>query len=155
MKTAPTLLQPLPPPNTFGVPTQAPPPSLLQAQLSAASLVPLLQNPPQPLLPQPPPKGKKLVTYKWNYIYLVLTTKSKLSLVCWVVKQGGASHCFSSLDVFPGGLLQPPVRMMPQPQPVRRIEPPPRYPSRNDRGPELILRTKEERRWDGDRYYLR
>ena len=34
-----------------------PPPSLLQAQISAASLAPLLQNPPQPLLSQPPPKG--------------------------------------------------------------------------------------------------
>lgn len=54
-----------------------------------------------------------------------------------------------SLDVFAGGLLQPPVRMMSQPQPVRRIEPPPRFPNRNDRGPELILRSKEERRWDG------
>ena len=49
-------------------------------------------------------------------------------------------------DVFSGGLLQPPVRMMPQPQPVRRIEPPPRFPNRIDRGPELILRPKEERR---------
>lgn len=47
-------------------------------------------------------------------------------------------------SVFSGGLLQPPVRMMPQPQPVRRIEPSPRFPSRNDR-PELILR-KEDRR---------
>lgn len=53
---------------------------------------------------------------------------------------------FASLDVFGGGLLQPPVRMMSQPQPVRRIEPPPRFTSRNDRGPELILRSKEERR---------
>lgn len=105
MKPAPAMLQSLPPPTTFSVPAQAPPPSLLQAQLSAASLAPLLQNPPQPLLPQPPPK-----------------------------------------DVFPGGLLQPPVRMMAQPQPVRRIEPPPRFPNRNDRGPELILRPKEERR---------
>lgn len=38
---------------------------------------------------------------------------------------------------------------MSQPQPVRRIEPPPRFPNRNDRGPELILRSKEERRWGG------
>lgn len=60
MKTAPNILQSLPPPNTFNVPAQAPPPSLLQAQLSAASLAPLLQNPPQPLLPQPPPKGNGL-----------------------------------------------------------------------------------------------
>uniref|UniRef100_A0A8C6KJB7 Cell division cycle and apoptosis regulator protein 1 n=1 Tax=Nothobranchius furzeri TaxID=105023 RepID=A0A8C6KJB7_NOTFU len=56
IKPAPTMLQSLPPPTTFSVPAQAPPPSLLQAQLSAASLTPLLQNPPQPLLPQPPPK---------------------------------------------------------------------------------------------------
>ncbi|XP_062319317.1 cell division cycle and apoptosis regulator protein 1 isoform X2 [Osmerus eperlanus] len=56
MKSAPTMLQSLPPPTSFSVPTQGPPPSLLQAQLSAASLAPLLQNPPQPLLPQPPPK---------------------------------------------------------------------------------------------------
>uniref|UniRef100_A0A671NS00 Cell division cycle and apoptosis regulator protein 1-like n=1 Tax=Sinocyclocheilus anshuiensis TaxID=1608454 RepID=A0A671NS00_9TELE len=57
MKPGPTMLQSLPPPTTFSVPAQGPPPSLLQAQLSAASLAPLLQNPPQPLLPQPPPKG--------------------------------------------------------------------------------------------------
>uniref|UniRef100_A0A3B4A6A0 Cell division cycle and apoptosis regulator protein 1 n=1 Tax=Periophthalmus magnuspinnatus TaxID=409849 RepID=A0A3B4A6A0_9GOBI len=104
MKPAPPMLQSLPPPTTFSVPAQAPPPSLLQAQLSAASLAPLLQNPPQPLLPQPPPK-----------------------------------------DVFPGGLLQPPVRMMAQPQPVRRIEPPPRFPNRNDRGPDLCLNRDRER----------
>ncbi|XP_015799866.3 cell division cycle and apoptosis regulator protein 1 [Nothobranchius furzeri] len=111
IKPAPTMLQSLPPPTTFSVPAQAPPPSLLQAQLSAASLTPLLQNPPQPLLPQPPPK-----------------------------------------DVFPGGLLQAPVRLMPQPQPMRRLEPPPRFPpTRNDRGPELILRSKEERSRDRDR----
>ncbi|XP_056147667.1 cell division cycle and apoptosis regulator protein 1 isoform X2 [Lampris incognitus] len=54
-------------------------------------------------------------------------------------------------DVFSGGLLQPPVRMMPQPQPVRRIEPPPRFPNRSDRGPELILRTKDERSRERER----
>uniref|UniRef100_A0A8C1L9H4 Cell division cycle and apoptosis regulator protein 1 n=1 Tax=Cyprinus carpio TaxID=7962 RepID=A0A8C1L9H4_CYPCA len=94
----------LPPPTTFSIPAQGPPPSLLQAQLSAASLAPLLQNPPQPLLPQPPPKG---------------------------------------------GLLQPPVRMMPQPQQVRRVDPSPRFPSRSDR-PELILR-KDDRSRERDR----
>nr|XP_009305515.1 cell division cycle and apoptosis regulator protein 1 isoform X3 [Danio rerio] len=104
MKPGPTMLQSLPPPTTFSVPAQGPPPSLLQAQLSAASLAPLLQNPPQPLLPQPPPKD----------------------------------------SVFSGGLLQPPVRMMPQPQQVRRVEPSPRFPNRSDR-PELILR-KDDRR---------
>uniref|UniRef100_A0A3Q3EWA7 Cell division cycle and apoptosis regulator protein 1 n=1 Tax=Kryptolebias marmoratus TaxID=37003 RepID=A0A3Q3EWA7_KRYMA len=54
-------------------------------------------------------------------------------------------------DVFSGGLLQAPVRMMPQPPPVRRLEPPPRFPTRNDRGPELLLRVKEERSRDRDR----
>uniref|UniRef100_W5K1E6 Cell division cycle and apoptosis regulator protein 1 n=1 Tax=Astyanax mexicanus TaxID=7994 RepID=W5K1E6_ASTMX len=100
IKPGPSMLQSLPPPTTFSVPTQGPPPSLLQAQLSAASLAPLLQNPPQPLLPQPPPKG---------------------------------------------GLLQPPVRMMHQPQPVRRLDPSPRFPSRSDR-PELILRKDDRSR---------
>uniref|UniRef100_A0A672S3B7 Cell division cycle and apoptosis regulator protein 1 n=1 Tax=Sinocyclocheilus grahami TaxID=75366 RepID=A0A672S3B7_SINGR len=104
MKPGPTMLQSLPPPTTFSVPAQGPPPSLLQAQLSAASLAPLLQNPPQPLLPQPPPKG---------------------------------------------GLLQPPVRMMPQPQQVRRVDPSPRFPSRSDRS-ELILR-KDDRSRERDR----
>lgn len=139
MKTGPTMLQSLPPPNTFNVPAQAPPPSLLQAQLSAASLAPLLQNPPQPLLPQPPPKG------------MCLSAKSSSLSADYIKLSSRYVQCiifFSlfALDVFTGGLLQPPVRMMPQPQPVRRIEPPPRFPSRNDRGPELILRTKEERR---------
>ncbi|KAF5900921.1 cell division cycle and apoptosis regulator protein 1 isoform X1, partial [Clarias magur] len=109
MKPGPSMIQSLPPPTTFSMPAQGPPPSLLQAQLSAASLAPLLQNPPQPLLPQPPPKE----------------------------------------SVFSGGLLQPPVRMMPQPQPVRRIDPSPRFPSRSDR-PELILR-KEDRSRERDR----
>uniref|UniRef100_A0A671TEN3 Cell division cycle and apoptosis regulator protein 1 n=1 Tax=Sinocyclocheilus anshuiensis TaxID=1608454 RepID=A0A671TEN3_9TELE len=104
MKPGPTMLQSLPPSTTFSVPAQGPPPSLLQAQLSAASMAPLLQNPPQPLLPQPPPKG---------------------------------------------GLLQPPARMMPQPQQVRRVDPSPRFPSRSDR-PELILR-KDDRSRERDR----
>lgn len=47
-------------------------------------------------------------------------------------------------SVFSGGLLQPPVRMIAQPQPVRRIEPAPRFPSRSERT-ELILR-KDDRR---------
>ncbi|MEQ2278866.1 Cell division cycle and apoptosis regulator protein 1 [Ameca splendens] len=49
-------------------------------------------------------------------------------------------------DVFASGLLQPPVRIMPQPQNIRRMEPQTRFPTRGDRGPELILRNKEERR---------
>ncbi|XP_016329352.1 cell division cycle and apoptosis regulator protein 1-like [Sinocyclocheilus anshuiensis] len=109
MKPGPTMLQSLPPSTTFSVPAQGPPPSLLQAQLSAASMAPLLQNPPQPLLPQPPPKD----------------------------------------SVFSGGLLQPPARMMPQPQQVRRVDPSPRFPSRSDR-PELILR-KDDRSRERDR----
>uniref|UniRef100_A0A8C2K657 Cell division cycle and apoptosis regulator protein 1 n=1 Tax=Cyprinus carpio TaxID=7962 RepID=A0A8C2K657_CYPCA len=47
------------------------------------------------------------------------------------------------------GLLQPPVRMMPQPQQVRRVDPSPRFPSRSDR-PELILR-KDDRSRERDR----
>lgn len=164
MKAAPTMLQSLPPPTTFSVPAQAPPPSLLQAQLSAASLAPLLQNPPQPLLPQPPPKGTVLVSgiylafpckAVWTtsndecYLCCCFGTTFEHRIVCVVRKW----FAFLSLpEVFPGGLLQPPVRMMAQPQPVRRIEPPPRFPTRSDRGPELILRTKEERRWDGRPY---
>ncbi|KAJ8248542.1 hypothetical protein GJAV_G00243120 [Gymnothorax javanicus] len=99
----PTLMKPAPPSmlQSLPPPAQGPPPSLLQAQLSAVA--PLLQTPPQPLLPQPPPKE----------------------------------------NVFQGGLLQPPVRMMPQP--VRRLEPPPRFPNRSDR-PELILRKDDRSR---------
>lgn len=56
--------------------------------------------------------------------------------------------CFSLWrvdSVFSGGLLQPPVRMIPQPQQVRRMDPSSRFPSRSDR-PELILR-KDDRRY--------
>ncbi|XP_058877463.1 cell division cycle and apoptosis regulator protein 1-like isoform X2 [Acipenser ruthenus] len=62
LKANPAMMQSLPPPPSFSLQAQAPPPCLLQAQLSAASLAPLLQNPPQPLLPQPPQKGKDLFT---------------------------------------------------------------------------------------------
>lgn len=106
MKAAPNILQSLPPPNTFSVPSQAPPPSLLQAQLSAVSLAPLLQNPPQPLLPQPPPKGN----FPWNYIDIAremckavrlvvpLTTiftvsHSENEAVGQVIKQAGIFQC--------------------------------------------------------------
>lgn len=64
IKPGPSMLQSLPPPTTFSMPNQGPPPSLLQAQLSAATLAPLLQNPPQPLLPQPPPKGRAVEPHK-------------------------------------------------------------------------------------------
>ncbi|XP_051946156.1 cell division cycle and apoptosis regulator protein 1-like [Xyrauchen texanus] len=109
MKPGPTMLQSFPPHTSFSVPAQGPTPSLLQSQLSAASLAPLLQNPPQPLLPQPSPKD----------------------------------------SVFSGCLLQPSVRMMPQPQQLRRVDPSPRFSSRSER-PELILR-KEDRSRERDR----
>ncbi|XP_039593709.1 cell division cycle and apoptosis regulator protein 1 [Polypterus senegalus] len=48
------------------------------------------------------------------------------------------------------GLLQPPVRMIPQPQPARRIDPTPRLPSRNDRGDPIGAR-KEDRSRERDR----
>ncbi|MGH0116938.1 UNVERIFIED_CONTAM: hypothetical protein FKN15_026632 [Acipenser sinensis] len=104
LKANPAMMQSLPPPS-FSLQAQAPPPCLLQAQLSAASLAPLLQNPPQPLLPQPPQKG---------------------------------------------GLLQPPVRMMPQPQPARRLDPVPRFPVRNDRV-DLMVNRKDDRSRERER----
>ncbi|MGH0159783.1 UNVERIFIED_CONTAM: hypothetical protein FKN15_065792 [Acipenser sinensis] len=105
LKANPAMMQSLPPPPSFSLQAQAPPPCLLQAQLSAASLAPLLQNPPQPLLPQPPKKG---------------------------------------------GLLQPPVRMMPQPQPARRLDPVPRFPVRNDRV-DLMVNRKDDRSRERER----
>ncbi|XP_033882355.2 cell division cycle and apoptosis regulator protein 1-like isoform X3 [Acipenser ruthenus] len=110
LKANPAMMQSLPPPPSFSLQAQAPPPCLLQAQLSAASLAPLLQNPPQPLLPQPPQKD-----------------------------------C-----VFSGGLLQPPVRMMPQPQPARRLDPVPRFPVRNDRV-DLMVNRKDDRSRERER----
>ncbi|XP_069756943.1 cell division cycle and apoptosis regulator protein 1 isoform X2 [Narcine bancroftii] len=47
------------------------------------------------------------------------------------------------------GLLQPPVRVIPQPQPMRRIEPPSRFIARHERL-EITLTRKDERR-DRDR----
>ncbi|XP_062927577.1 cell division cycle and apoptosis regulator protein 1 isoform X2 [Mobula hypostoma] len=47
------------------------------------------------------------------------------------------------------GLLQPPVRVMPQPQPMRRVEPPSRFIARHERL-EISLTRKDERR-DRDR----
>ncbi|XP_041117158.1 cell division cycle and apoptosis regulator protein 1-like isoform X1 [Polyodon spathula] len=110
LKANPAMMQSLPPPPSFSLQAQAPPPCLLQAQLSAVSLAPLLQNPPQPLLPQPPQKD-----------------------------------C-----VFSGGLLQPPVRMMPQPQPARRLDPVPRFPVRNDRV-DLMVNRKDDRSRERER----
>lgn len=83
MKPGPSMIQSLPPPTTFSVPAQGPPPSLLQAQLSAASLAPLLQNPPQPLLPQPPPKGR--ITYASFLTVLKLEKITQKSCACYIV----------------------------------------------------------------------
>lgn len=56
LKTPPAVLQPIAQ-QTFGVQAQPQPQSLLQAQISAASITPLLQTQPQPLLQQPQQKG--------------------------------------------------------------------------------------------------
>ncbi|XP_008576699.1 PREDICTED: cell division cycle and apoptosis regulator protein 1 [Galeopterus variegatus] len=56
LKTPPAVLQPITPQTTFGVQAQPQPQSLLQAQISAASITPLLQTQPQPLLQQPQQK---------------------------------------------------------------------------------------------------
>ncbi|XP_068113776.1 cell division cycle and apoptosis regulator protein 1 isoform X2 [Hyperolius riggenbachi] len=92
--------------SAFGVPTQPPPQAqtLLQAQISAASLNPLLQAQPSPLLQQQPKVG----------------------------------------------LLQTPVRIVSQPQPVRRIEPPSRFSGRSDRGDSISTR-KDDRNRERDR----
>ncbi|XP_018427511.1 PREDICTED: cell division cycle and apoptosis regulator protein 1 [Nanorana parkeri] len=91
----------------FGVQTQPPPQAqtLLQAQISAASLNPLLQPQPSPMLQQQQPKA---------------------------------------------GLLQTPVRIVSQPQPVRRIEPPSRFTVRSDRGDSISSR-KDDRNRERDR----
>ncbi|KAG9485074.1 hypothetical protein GDO78_008273 [Eleutherodactylus coqui] len=107
IKNPPAVMPPVPQQPAFGVQTQPPPQAqtLLQAQISAASMNPLLQAQPPPLLQQQPPKA---------------------------------------------GLLQTPVRIVSQPQPVRRIEPPSRFSGRNDRG-EPISSRKDDRNRDRDR----
>lgn len=57
LKTPPAVLQPIAQQTAFGVQAQPQPQSLLQAQISAASITPLLQTQPQPLLQQPQQKG--------------------------------------------------------------------------------------------------
>lgn len=57
LKTPPAVLQPMGQQAAFGVQAQPQPQSLLQAQISAASITPLLQTQPQPLLQQPQQKG--------------------------------------------------------------------------------------------------
>ncbi|XP_066047950.1 cell division cycle and apoptosis regulator protein 1 isoform X1 [Chamaea fasciata] len=105
LKTPPAVLQPIAQ-QTFGVQAQPQPQSLLQAQISAASITPLLQTQPQPLLQQPQQKG---------------------------------------------GLLQPPVRLVSQPQPARRLDPPSRFSGRNDRGGDPMPNRKDDRSRERDR----
>uniref|UniRef100_A0A8C3NRD1 Cell division cycle and apoptosis regulator 1 n=1 Tax=Cyanoderma ruficeps TaxID=181631 RepID=A0A8C3NRD1_9PASS len=105
LKTPPAVLQPIAQ-QTFGVQPQPQPQSLLQAQISAASITPLLQTQPQPLLQQPQQKG---------------------------------------------GLLQPPVRLVSQPQPARRLDPPSRFSGRNDRGGDPMPNRKDDRSRERER----
>lgn len=65
LKTPPAVLQPIAQ-QTFGVQAQPQPQSLLQAQISAASITPLLQTQPQPLLQQPQQKGAPSVHSFWG-----------------------------------------------------------------------------------------
>ncbi|XP_057233825.1 cell division cycle and apoptosis regulator protein 1 isoform X2 [Malurus melanocephalus] len=106
LKTPPAVLQPIAQQTAFGVQAQPQPQSLLQAQISAASITPLLQTQPQPLLQQPTPKG---------------------------------------------GLLQPPVRLVSQPQPARRLDPPSRFSGRNDRGGDPMPNRKDDRSRERER----
>ncbi|GAB1295180.1 Cell division cycle and apoptosis regulator protein 1 [Apodemus speciosus] len=101
LKTPTAVIQPIVPQTTFGVQAQPQPQSLLQAQISAASITPLLQTQPQPLLQQPQQKA---------------------------------------------GLLQPPVRIVSQPQPARRLDPPSRFSGRNDRGDQVPNRKDDRRK---------
>ncbi|XP_010712587.1 cell division cycle and apoptosis regulator protein 1 isoform X5 [Meleagris gallopavo] len=106
LKTPPAVLQPIAQQTAFGVQAQPQPQSLLQAQISAASITPLLQTQPQPLLQQPQQKA---------------------------------------------GLLQPPVRLVSQPQPARRLDPPSRFSGRNDRGGDPMPNRKDDRSRERDR----
>ncbi|XP_064001336.1 cell division cycle and apoptosis regulator protein 1 isoform X3 [Pogoniulus pusillus] len=106
LKTPPAVLQPIAQQTAFSVQAQPQPQSLLQAQISAASITPLLQTQPQPLLQQPQQKG---------------------------------------------GLLQPPVRLISQPQPARRLDPPSRFSGRNDRGGDPMPNRKDDRSRERDR----
>nr|XP_033796665.1 cell division cycle and apoptosis regulator protein 1 isoform X3 [Geotrypetes seraphini] len=107
LKTPPTVLQPITQQNAFSVQAQPPPQpqTLLQAQLSAASIAPLLQTQPPSLLQQPQHKV---------------------------------------------ALLQPPVRIVPQPQLARRLEPPSRFSGRSDRV-ESLSNRKDDRNRDRER----
>ncbi|NP_001090254.1 cell division cycle and apoptosis regulator protein 1 [Xenopus laevis] len=107
IKNPAAVMQPVAQPTAYAVQTQPPPQAqtLLQAQISAATLTPLLQTQTSPLLQQPQQKA---------------------------------------------GLLQTPVRIVSQPQPVRRIEPPSRFSVRNDRG-DSILSRKDDRNRERER----
>ncbi|XP_077310414.1 cell division cycle and apoptosis regulator protein 1 isoform X2 [Lithobates pipiens] len=107
MKNPTAVMPPVAQQPAFGVQSQPPPQAqtLLQAQISAASLNPLLQAQPSQLLQQQQPKA---------------------------------------------GLLQTPVRIVSQPQPVRRIEPPSRFSVRSDRGDSISSR-KDDRNRERDR----
>ncbi|KAG8435272.1 hypothetical protein GDO86_013284 [Hymenochirus boettgeri] len=107
LKNPPAVMQSVAQPASYAVQTQPPPQAqtLLQAQISASTLTPLLQPQPSPLIQQPQQKV---------------------------------------------GLLQTPVRMVSQPQPVRRIEPPSRFSGRSDRG-ESVSTRKDDRNRDRDR----
>lgn len=52
---------------------------------------------------------------------------------------------FFVFSFFLAGLLQPPVRIVSQPQPARRLDPPSRFSGRNDRG-DTIPNRKDDRR---------
>ncbi|KAM9273512.1 cell division cycle and apoptosis regulator protein 1 isoform 7-T7 [Morus bassanus] len=106
LKTPPAVLQPIAQQTAFSVQAQPQPQSLLQAQISAATITPLLQTQPQPLLQQPQQKG---------------------------------------------GLLQPPVRLVSQPQPARRLDPPSRFSGRNDRGGDPMPNRKDDRSRERER----
>ncbi|CAH2322013.1 cell division cycle and apoptosis regulator 1 isoform X1 [Pelobates cultripes] len=107
MKNTQSVMPPVAQQGAFAVQSQPPPQAqtLLQAQISAASLTPLLQTQPSPLLQQPQQKA---------------------------------------------GLLQTPVRIVTQPQPVRRLEPPSRFSGRSERGESLSSR-KDDRIRERDR----
>ncbi|CAJ0964724.1 unnamed protein product [Ranitomeya imitator] len=107
IKNPPAVMPPVPQQPAFGVQTQPPPQAqtLLQAQISAASINPLLQAQPSPLLQPQPPKA---------------------------------------------ALLQTPVRLVSQPQQIRRIEPPSRFSGRSDRGESVSIR-KDDRNRERDR----
>lgn len=55
--------------------------------------------------------------------------------------------CIDAVRFVSGGLLQPPVRLVSQPQPARRLDPPSRFSGRNDRGGDPMPNRKDDRRY--------